>query len=157
MADSLSVYLNDHHAGSVAALELLDRLVKAYDGTQWFTFFSTLRQEILADQDSLEQIIRPQIDDVGVVRQAAAWAAEKLSRAKIRLADPGEIDFGLYLSLEALVLGISGKAFLWKSLQAVATNNSGLQKFDFTTLIARANNQRERVEVKRLEIAVQVL
>lgn len=109
MSEPLTIYLNDHHAGSVAALELLDRLQKAYADATWFTYFTSLRKEIEADQRVLEEIIRTQNEDVGVVRQAAAWAAEKLSRAKIRLSDPGEIDLGLYLGLEVLVLGISGK------------------------------------------------
>jgi len=44
--EDLSDYLNDHLAGSVAALELLDRLVETYAGKPLERFFRELRDDI---------------------------------------------------------------------------------------------------------------
>jgi hypothetical protein len=50
--EELPIYLNDHLAGSVGALELLDRLIKTYKGKPLERFFHDLRNEIEADQDT---------------------------------------------------------------------------------------------------------
>jgi hypothetical protein len=48
----LHTYLNDHLAGSVMALELLDHLADAATSSDTQQFFRTLRAEIAADQDT---------------------------------------------------------------------------------------------------------
>ncbi|HZJ38541.1 MAG TPA: hypothetical protein VFD18_05155 [Chthoniobacterales bacterium] len=46
---ALDSYLNDHLAGSIAALELLDRLIEVSEGNPREQFFRELRSEIDAD------------------------------------------------------------------------------------------------------------
>jgi hypothetical protein len=53
----LPPYLNDHLAGSVAALELVDHLIKTYKGKPLEQFFQNLRHEIDADQKTLQDLI----------------------------------------------------------------------------------------------------
>jgi len=48
--EDLSSYLNDHLAGSVGALELLDRLTNIYKGKPLEQFFRDLCSEIDADR-----------------------------------------------------------------------------------------------------------
>jgi hypothetical protein len=55
--EELPIYLNDHLAGSVGALELLDRLIQTYKGKPLEQFFNDLRNEIDADQDTLQDLI----------------------------------------------------------------------------------------------------
>jgi hypothetical protein len=47
---NLASYLNDHLAGSVAALELFARLIETYETRVLGQFFQELRQQIEADQ-----------------------------------------------------------------------------------------------------------
>jgi hypothetical protein len=149
--DELTDYLNDHLAGSVAALEMLDRLVAASGGKPLERFFRDLRADIQQDQEQLSELIAKLGAKESTVRKASAWFAEKLSRPKIDLDDQPEV--GLFLALEALVLGITGKRSLWRALQAASRTVPELARLDYSGLEKRAIEQCERVEARRLEIA----
>jgi len=151
--DELSDYLNDHLAGSVAALELLDRLVETYTGKPLERFFRELRDDIRADQEQLEGLIAKLGIKESTVRKAGAWIAEKISRPKIDLEADSKSDLGLFLALEALVLGITGKRSLWRALGAASRAVPELARLDYSGLEKRAIDQCERVEARRLEIA----
>jgi len=88
------------------------------------------------------------------IRKAGAWVAEKLSRAKIHPGESPEGEMGLYLALEGLVLGITGKCVLWRGLEAAAVDAPELRGLDYAQLQVRAKEQRDRVEAKRLELAL---
>jgi hypothetical protein len=50
--EHLATYLNDHLAGSVAALEVLEKLQAAYEGTELEQFCAELRNDIEADRQA---------------------------------------------------------------------------------------------------------
>ena len=152
----LTIYLNDHLAGSVGALELVDHLIETYKGKPLEQFFKDLRDEIDADQSTLEKLIETLGAKESAMRKAGAWVAEKLSRAKIRLSDSQEGQMGLLHALEGLVLGITGKRGLWDALAAAAETMPELRELDYARLENRAIEQRDRIEAKRLEVARQV-
>lgn len=154
--EDLSSYLNDHLAGSVGALELLDRLMKIYKGKPLERFFKDLRNEIDADQETLKELIAKLGEKEGTVRKAGAWIVEKLSRTKIQLGETREGEMGLFLALEGLALGINGKRSLWLALAAASETAPHLRGPDYATLGTRAVEQHDRVEAKRLEIAREV-
>jgi hypothetical protein len=151
--EELTDYLNDHLAGSVGALELLDRLIKAYEGKPLEKFFRDMRGDIEQDQEQLKELIAKLGIAESAVRKAGAWVAEKLSRPKIDLGEGSKIDIGLFLALEALVLGITGKRSLWRALQCASRTLPELARLDYPGLENRAIEQCERVEARRLEIA----
>ena len=155
--ENLASYLNDHLAGSVGALELLDRLVETYEGEPLQVFFQELRREIQIDQEKLQELIQSLGADESAVRKAGAWLVEKLSRPKMPLSDGSEGELGLFLALEALALGITGKRSLWRALQTVSSAAPHLAGLDYSELEKRAMEQWERVETKRLETARLVL
>ena len=151
--EHLTDYLNDHLAGAVGALELLDRLVESYDGKPLERFFRDLRDEIRHDHEQLKELIAKLGVAESSVRKAGAWFMEKLSRPKMDLGDGGKVEVGLFLALEALVLGITGKRSLWRALQAASRTVPELARLDYAGLEKRAIEQCERVEARRLEIA----
>ena len=155
--ENLASYLNDHLAGSVAALELLDRLIKTYAKDPFGPFFRDLRDEIASDQDKLKQLIDALDAQESLTRKVGAWFAEKLSRAKIQLDDSTEGEMGLFLALEALFLGVTGKIALWNALASVRDEIPALSTLDYAELENCALAQRQRIENKRLEIARQAL
>ena len=152
----MSSYLNDHLAGSVGALELLDRLIDLYQGKPLEGFFRDLRNEIEADQEILKELIAKLGEKESAVRKAGAWIVEKLSRAKIQLSETREGELGLFLALEGLALGIYGKQSLWRALASASETAPHLRGPDYGTLEKRALEQHDRVEAKRLEIARKV-
>ncbi len=151
--EQLSDYLNDHLAGSIGALELLDRLVEACQGKPLERFFRDLRKEIHQDQEQLRELMQKLGVGENAARKAGAWIAEKLSRPKIELGEGSKKEAGIFLALEALVLGITGKRSLWRALQAASRTVPGLARLDYSGLEERAIEQCERVEARRLEIA----
>jgi len=154
--EELASYLNDHLAGSVGALELLDDLMGTYKGKPLERFFRDLRNEIDADQETLKELIAKLGKKESAVRKAGAWIVEKLSRAKIQLSDSCEGEMGLFLALEGLALGITGKRSLWRALATASETTPRLRGPDYPTLEKRAVEQHDRVEAKRLAVAREV-
>ncbi|MEP6698447.1 MAG: hypothetical protein ABJB09_01830 [Verrucomicrobiota bacterium] len=151
--ENLSSYLNDHLAGSVAALELLNGLIETYNGQPLGQFFQGLRHEIAEDKGVLQKLIDDLGEQESVARKAAAWLGERLSRAKIRLSGDGEDDAGLLQALEALFLGVTGKQSLWRALGVACATNPHLRRLNYAELEERAVEQCERIEAKRLQVA----
>ena len=148
--ERLHTYLNDHLAGSVAAIELFDNLIEHHSEDRFAKTVRDLRDEIQADRETLRNSMANFGAEESAMRKASAWLAEKFSRVKV-----GDVDdsAGLLQALEALALGITGKQLLWRSLAAIAPNFSALQGMDFSELEKRAHNQFERVETLRIQMA----
>lgn len=151
--EKLGDYLNDHLAGSVGALELLDRMIEASAGKPLERFLSDLRADIRHDQEQLKELMQKLGVSESTTRKAGAWIAEKLTRPKIDLGDASNDDMGVFLGLEALVLGITGKRSLWRALQAASRIVPELARLDYSGLEKRSIEQCERVEARRLEMA----
>lgn len=149
----LTTYLNDHLAGSVAALELLDDLRKGSKGTPRVAWLAPLRSDIEQDQQVLRELLRAVGGKESRLRKAAAWMTEKLGEAKLKLDDPGDGELELLEALESLALGIQGKLKLWRTLQAVRDRVPELQQMDLPTLERRAMEQHDRVDAERLQVA----
>lgn len=149
--DDLSTYLNDHLAGSVGALELLEDLINACTEPLRREEMRALKQEITDDQDLVKKLLGSLPSEESAVKKAGAWVAQKLSRAKLKLTDPGSDALGEVEAFEILSLGIEGKKGLWKVLAdmpAYAVPNT-----DWAELQRNAGSQRARVELWRLEAA----
>jgi hypothetical protein len=151
--ETLTTYLNDHLAGSVAAIELLDHLREVSRGTERERLFASLQAEIEEDRAVLLGLLRDLGGKESRVRKAAAWLTEKLGEAKLKLDDPGSGELRLLEALESLGLGILGKLALWRALEVAREQISELRKADFGRLKSRAQAQHERVEAERLRVA----
>jgi len=149
----LAIYLNDHLAGSVGALEILDRLIDTYHDLAIAQFCREARGEISEDQDELREVLKALEMSESSVRKAGAWLGEKVSRAKIRLEGEGIREPGLVLALESLVLGVKGKEVLWRTLATVQAKWPTLKRFDFTRLRQRAIDQGARMDEQRVQAA----
>lgn len=151
----LAAYLNDHLAGSVAAIELLDHLAKEFDGQQLGKFFGEVRDDVQADQDVLHGLIKKLGIEESSLRKAGAWIVEKFGQTKFDVSGNEAGGLGLLQALEALALGITGKKLLWHALQNVEANFPQLQGIDLARLEQRAGDQLERIEKERLYLVRQ--
>ena len=154
--ENLTTYLKDHHAGSVAALELVDHLIETFEGKSLEQFFKNLRKEIDADQERLEKLIKKVGAKESVVRKTGAWVVEKFARVKVRVNDAEKDQMGLLDALEALLIGITDKGALWSALEAASENVASLRGMDYARLQQRARGQCDLVDTKRLECAREV-
>jgi hypothetical protein len=144
------IYLNDHYAGSVGALELARRAAGEQEGTELGRFLATLAREIEEDRDALRRImsaagVRPHRH-----KYMATWLLEKAGRLKPNGHVLQSSPLSPLVELEALATGIGGKEMLWRALQAADAPAAG-QPLD--ELIVRAQNQRARLEEHRLAVA----
>ena len=155
-AQHLTNYMKDHFAGSVAAIELLNHLISSNRGKTDEQFFVRLRDEVVEDQEALRGLLHDlDAEDAegGAIRNTTAFLSEKLARIKLLLENPSGGQLARLEKLEALALGIEGKRTLWGALLAVAEEIPILRQVDFARLGQRADDQRKRVEVRRLEAA----
>jgi hypothetical protein len=155
--EQIATYLNDHLAGSVAALELLEHLEAAHAGTPLERFLAELRNDVTADRQELEALMNRLQVAQSRTRKATAWIAQKITELKLRMDDPAGGPLRLLEALEALSLGIEGKQGMWRALAAAAEHATGLQVADYELLVKRAQEQRGRVEDVRLEAAKKAL
>lgn len=149
----LPSYLNDHLAGSVGALELIEHWAKLHEGKPLGDFFRDIKAGIRADQEKLRDVMRSLGVDESSVRKAGAWVAEKAGRARLIIAgaEPGRL--GLVLTLEGLIMGVTGKKLLWRAL--ATANLPQLNGYNFEELQRRAEQQIERIEAERMRAVVE--
>lgn len=152
--ERLGIYLNDHLAGSVSALELVGHLMKAESCKELRGFLKRLHEEIGKDQQTLQDLMKNLGIAESKLKQAVSWAAEKMGRLKLHPTHGNDPD--LLLSLEGLGLGIMGKKALWESLEAL-NGAKGVPNFDFIELQKRAQEQYDSVKEQRIEMAKKIL
>ncbi len=151
----LRTYLQDHHAGATAGLELARRAARSNEESAYGTELSEIAAEIEEDRDSLERVM----ERIGVkpskVKDGALWTAEKLGRLKPNNSLLAYSPLSRVLELEGLALGVTGKLALWQSLRE--TLGDGVDGIDFATLSARAAEQRSRLDAMRSRAAAEAL
>lgn len=157
MSDTpLGIYLNDHLAGSVGALEMVERVIEENAGNPFARKLEDLLREIRADQSVLQDLIQRIGSREHPIKKAGAWLAEKVSRIKMSGSDlPDEL--ARMEVLETLSVALQGKLALWRTLRAVADRHPALRELDLDRLERRGTDQFNRVEELRLEAARAVL
>jgi hypothetical protein len=155
--EHIATYLNDHLAGSVLAIELLEHLESTHSERELGAFFRQLRADVATDQEELQSLMECLEIAESRTRKASAWLTEKMTELKLRFDDPKDGPLRLFEALEALSLGIEGKRSLWIALMTAAEKSPSLRMLDYERLTQRAQEQRDRVEAKRIETARKAL
>jgi hypothetical protein len=149
----LGAYLNDHLAGSVGAVTMVERAIAENDGTPLAAALAALAADIREDQDTLRGLIARLGVSENSVKKAGAWVMERAARLK--LADLAEDTLDRLEMLEALALGIHGKLALWRALEHAAAGHPAVAAMDLQGLARRAEAQAEQVEALRLAAAAE--
>jgi hypothetical protein len=151
--DRLSIYLNDHLAGSTVGVELARRIEGSNRSTSYGPVLERLAREIEEDRRTLEDIMERLSVRPDRLKIAFAWGAEKAGRLKLN----GELIRYSPLSrleeLEGLSLGVEGKLAMWQTLSDTHADDPRLSGIDFEELIKRARSQRRRLEQERRRAA----
>lgn len=151
--EQLAIYLNDHLAGSVVAIGLLETLESLYVETELAQIARALRSDIEDDRDTLQSLIVQVAGAESTPRKAAGWVAERLTQFKLRVDGDERGPLRLLESAEVISLGIEGKRGLWQVLAACSDLLPALSALEYAGLIARAEAQRERIETVRIGAA----
>lgn len=151
----LRIYLGDHYAGSVAAVQLARRAAQSNQGTRYGEVLARLAAEIEEDREALRLIMERLGIRPDPAKAAVAWSAEKLGRLKLNGQLTGYSPLSRLEELEILSLGVEGKLGMWRALERGLEH--GVPEAELDTLIKRALSQRRRLERQRLEAAAEAL
>jgi hypothetical protein len=137
--------LNDHLAGSLIAIEILEHLET--EASDFMPDLPALKADIEADRQQLKMLM----DRLGItgsrVRKLTSWIAEQVTEAKFEADDESRGTLRRLERLEALGIRIDGKSALWWALNAAAEVAPDLRGTDYKHLAQRAQEQRGRVEI----------
>lgn len=143
----LDIYLADHLAGSSGGTALAFRIAKENDGSDLGRAMTQIAQAIEEDQRSLERIMQRVGARKRRWRQAGAWLGEKAARLKPNGRVVGYSPLSRLLELEGMIMGVTGKLELWRSLLSVEAGDTRLDRGELESLEKRAEDQRARLEV----------
>ena len=151
----LPIYLNDHLGGATVGVELVQRIAGEYRGSELGTFAEGLSAEIKQDRDTLLEIMSLLGASKDQAKVAMGWITEKFGRLKPNGELRERSPLSPLVELEGLSLGIEGKRSLWVALGSVDAVAERIGRPRLDELIARAEDQRARVETRRLDAARQ--
>jgi hypothetical protein len=137
--DWLPAYLQDHLAGSVAAVDLARRRRDAEtDGSS-----KAILQRFIEDVEEDRSRLRDLMDELGtrpsVPKQAIATGASWLDAARSVVGSPG---LSRIRDLELLLMGVRGKELLWQTLGRLGVLDPPTHR----VLLERVTNQRGALE-----------
>jgi len=150
----LDVYLNDHLAGGTAGVNIARMAADEHRSDEHGAFFGELASEIGKDHDTLERVMAALNTERSATKIAAAEIGSKIMAPKFKGT---EDELNAFVTLETLSIGVEGKHCLWQALKTIEGAYPSLAEFDLDDLVARARDQRSRIEAKRLELAPQAL
>ena len=153
----LGIYLNDHLAGAVAGSGLARRLADNERDWAESAALDRLATEIAEDRGALKDMLAALDVPVRTYKTWATWTAERIGRLKLNGRLFRRSPLSRVLELEAMLLGVEGKAAGWRSLRARAENDPCLDTGRLDALIDRAYLQIAELERLRIKAAAEVL
>ncbi|UGQ12642.1 hypothetical protein LO772_03215 [Yinghuangia sp. ASG 101] len=154
---ALRIYLGDHYAGSAAGLALVRRLARTRADTSDGPVLRQLEREIAEDRETLHDIMHA----LGVAPTRGKSVVGSLVGKAGRLKPNGRLrrraPLSDLLELEALFLGVEGKAACWRSLRILAPTDTRLDADRLDELISRADGQVGVLEALRATAVARTL
>jgi hypothetical protein len=151
-SDQLHTYMNDHLAGALAGVTILERLIAATEEAAEQQALGDLLVEIQEDRGTLQYLLERSGGHRSAWRKASGWVGATATAVKLRMDDPGGHRLSRFEALEMLALGILGKRALWRALAALGPGVPALHGVDFRLLEQRARDQHDRVDARRLAL-----
>ncbi|GAA3440532.1 hypothetical protein [Kutzneria kofuensis] len=145
----LAIYLNDHLAGATGGVELANRIAHEHDDAE----LAGLARDVEADRDSLLRIMAALGVPQDHIKVAGGWLGEKLGRLKLNGHLFSRSPLSYVIELEAMRLGVDGKAAGWQTLRCLAEHDDRLDRTHLDELLARAEAQKETLETLRRRAA----
>jgi hypothetical protein len=149
----LSVYLNDHLMGATAGLELFRRAARNASADHREAMHK-MAQEVARDREALVGLMERLDVPVRRYRIVAGWLGEKVGRLKFNGQLFSRARLSHLVEVEALVVGVRGKAAGWQSLRILADADPRLPVAPLDELIERADHQARDLEQIRRSLVV---
>lgn len=152
----LAIYLNDHLAGATGGVRLAYRTARSHGDDDTGREMAGLARQIAEDRRSLMRIM----SDLGVPLRRERIALGALAELAGRLKTNGRAlrrsPLSDVLELEAMRLGVEGKAACWRTLFTLADGEAALDRGRLAELARRAQTQIATLESLRTGSASRV-
>jgi len=152
----LGIYLNDQMAASVAGSNLARRLAASERESAKADVLERLATEFAEDRAALQDVMEALDVPVRHPETWAAWTAERMGRLKLNGRLVRRSPLSRVLELEAMRLGVEGKAAGWRMLRAGAATDDHVDADRLDALIERARAQIDLLEQLRVDAAAEV-
>jgi hypothetical protein len=152
-----AIYLSDHLAGAAGGVALARRLEKSHRGTAMHPDLLRLAEEIAMDRMTLREMTRALGLREARYKALGALAAERAGRFKLNGRIRSRSPLSTLVELEALRLGVEGKAAAWRTLRELAEVDVRLSAEQLDGLIERAGRQIDTLEQLRVAAAREAL
>ena len=147
----LSVYLNDHAAISVVAVELARRAAAGNAGTAFGEHTARLARDLEVHRDALDRLMGA----FGVRRNAlklrGAWLGERAGRLKLNGSLTSKSPLSPVVEAEGLLASVGAFAVLWRGM-ATLPDPQIAATVDCDALAASATDELSELERQRLEL-----
>jgi len=153
----LATYLNDHLGGAAGGVELIRRLCRENQGTEYGPPLKVVARQVEEDVQSLRDVMARFGVEEDRIKQTAAYAAEKVGRLKLNGQLLGYSPLSRLVELEGMTLGVTGKQAMWVVLNENYGQDPRLEGVDLPQLIARAKEQRVTLERLRRQAATEAI
>ncbi|MFJ3788384.1 hypothetical protein [Kitasatospora sp. NPDC090091] len=151
----LTIYLNDHLAGSYGGAALARRIAREHAGDPDTAALRTMAREITEDRDELVDLMRALGIRPRWHRRLLGAAAEKAGRLKLNGRLVQRSPLSDLLEAEAMRSGVQGKIALWRALRSAGFDEllgSRLERLE-----ARADRHADILDARQARAAAQVL
>jgi hypothetical protein len=145
----LGIYLNDHLAGATAGADRARHMARSYRGSALAASMGPIATEIAEDRASLLHLMRRLGIPVRRYKVYAGRVAERVGRLKCNGRLVRSSPLSRLLELEALRLGVEGKAAGWETLRGLANSDERLDPKLLDDLLDRARRQQSTLEELR--------
>jgi hypothetical protein len=149
----LAIYLNDHLAGATAGDRLLRRAAREHRDDAIGAELGRLAQEVAQDRRTLMRIMTDLGAPVSRLRVGLGRLAETAGRVKLNGRVLSRSPLSDLLEVEAMQLGVEGKAAAWRTLGDLAHDEPRLDRRQLDRLLERAGAQIEALERLRIQSA----
>src|SRR5437868_5740860 len=102
---NLETYLNDHLAGALAALSMMEHVKKAQAGSELARQIAQIQGDILADRAELVALMGRLSIPESPARKAMAWLGAKSAEIKLSLDDRPGGPLHVLEAVEAIAIG----------------------------------------------------
>ena len=149
----LRIYLNDHSAGSLTGYELAKRCLASNEGTELGDYLRTFVAQLEDERADLKRLMESLGFPEDKFKEGMGWMAEKAGRLKLNGQIRGYSPLSRVIELEGLVIGVTGKRSLWRSVKEYGTTDPRVGVIDVDRLEQQAQAQLEELEKHRLGAA----
>lgn len=146
--EMLHTYMQDHHAGAAAGIDLFRRVAENHDDPEISRVVARIGDETVEDLKNLEELMSLAGTSPSVLKDLPAKAAEKFGQLKPNRRATERSPLSDLVELESLTLAVTGKTMGFRALLDIG--DPRLPRPTLEKLVERAEEHGRQLEELRL-------